>query len=166
MATIKAKVIRPKKLNERAMRAALLTGLKEVAKDVDEDFAKTYSTWKRKPEFETEVELNSRRGRFAVMTEDEIYRYVDEGTKPHIIRPKRASRLYFQAGYSAKTTPRVIGAKQGGASGPEVYAKAVQHPGTKAREFAKTLAKKYKRTFGKSMQKAMDKAAKKSGHGK
>lgn len=164
METIKAKVIVPKKLGVKAMRAALLDGLKEVAKDVDEDFAKTYATWKRKPKFKTEVELRDRGGRFQVATDDEIYGHVDQGTKPHIIRPKRAQKLFFRTGYSAKTTPRVIGSSSGGANGPDVFANAVRHPGTKAREFAETLKEKYQKTFGKSMQRAMDKAAKKSGH--
>ena len=164
MATIRANVIRPKKLDEKAMRAALLDGLKEVARDVDEDFAKTYATWKRKPKFKTEVELRERGGRFQVSTDNEIYGYVDQGTKPHIIRPKRAQRLFFKGGYSAKTTPRVIGSNSGGASGPDVFANAVRHPGTKAREFAATLKEKYQRTFGKSMQQAMRRAAQKSGH--
>ena len=164
MATIKANVIRPAKLDVKAMRAALLDGLKEVAKDVDEDFAKTYATWKRKPKFKTEVEMRDRGGRFQVSTDNEIYGYVDQGTKPHIIRPKRAQKLFFKSGYSAKTTPRVIGSNNGGANGPDVFANVVRHPGTKAREFAETLKEKYEKTFGKTMQRAMNNAAKKSGH--
>lgn len=159
-------IIRPKVLNEKAMRAALLDGLKDVAKDVDTDFAKTYATWKSKPKFRTQVELRDRGGRFEVSTDDEIYRYMDEGTRPHIIRPRHAQRLAFRGNYNAKTTPRVIGSTQGGASGPDVFANVVHHPGTKAREFAITLRDKYRRTFGKSMRKALDKAAQKSGHKK
>jgi hypothetical protein len=166
MATIRATVIRPKNLNEKAMRAALLDGLKDVAKDVDADFAKTYATWKRKPEFTTEVEMRDRGGKFTVSTDNEIYRYMDEGTKPHIIRPKKAQKLFFRTGYRAKTTPRVIGSGSGGANGPDVFANVVHHPGTKAREFAETLKEKYQRTFGKSMQRSLNQAAKKSGHGK
>jgi len=164
MPTIRAKVIKPKKLDVKAMRAAILDGLQEVARDVDEDFAKTYATWKRKPKFKTEIKIWDRGGRFQVSTDDEIYGYVDRGTKPHIIRPKRAQKLFFKGGYSAKTTPRVIGSSSGGANGPDVFANVVRHPGTKAREFAETLKEKYQKTFGKSMLKALKSAVQKSGH--
>ena len=108
--------------------------------------------------------MRDRGGRFQVSTDNEIYGYVDQGTKPHIIRPKRAQKLFFKSGYSAKTTPRVIGSNNGGANGPDVFANVVRHPGTKAREFAETLKEKYQKTFGKTMQRAMNNAAKKSGH--
>lgn len=43
--------------------------------------------------------------------------YVHEGTRPHVIRPKNAQALRFNVG------------------GREVFAKRVDHPGTKARPF-------------------------------
>ena len=42
---------------------------------------------------------------------------VNDGTRPHIIRPKRAQALRFRVG------------------GRVVYARVVRHPGTKARPF-------------------------------
>lgn len=42
---------------------------------------------------------------------------VNDGTKPHIIRPKRAKALRFKAG------------------GKTLFAKVVHHPGTRARPF-------------------------------
>lgn len=43
--------------------------------------------------------------------------YVHEGTRPHVIRPRNAQALRFNVG------------------GREVFAKRVDHPGTKARPF-------------------------------
>lgn len=48
--------------------------------------------------------------------------YVHEGTRPHIIRPRRAQALRFQIG------------------GRTVFAKMVRHPGTKARPFLRNAA--------------------------
>lgn len=44
-------------------------------------------------------------------------RYVLDGTRPHLIRPRRAKALRFEVG------------------GRVVYAKLVRHPGTKANDF-------------------------------
>lgn len=74
----------------------------------------------------------------------QVWTYVDQGTKPHVIAPKGPGYpLRFRTGYKPKTLPRpartVIGG--GGAAGPEVRAMRVQHPGTEARNFTKQIAK-------------------------
>jgi len=166
MATIKARVIKPKKLNEAAMRRELGNELTAIAKEVNTDFDKTTKTWKHKPVWVQTVKTGDRKAEFAVLTDDEIYGYVDRGTKPHIIRPKRASRLAFGVGGSPKTTPRVIGSTGGSRGAAMVYSLGVQHPGTKAREFEKTLATTWRKLFGPRMKTAMLRAAAKSGHGK
>ena len=166
MATIKAKAIKPKKLNLAAMRRELGDELGAIAEDVQTDFDKTTQTWTHKPAWTQTTKAGDRRAEFAVLTSDEIYGYVDRGTKPHIIRPKRATRLAFAPGGSPKTTPRVIGSTSGSRGGTTVYSKGVQHPGTKPREFEKTLATKWRKLFGGRMKTAMARAAAKSGHAK
>ena len=104
------------------------------------------------------------RAEFLVGTNSKIYEYVDKGTKPHIIRPKRAQFLRFQTGYRAKTTPGIIGSSSGGRSGDIVYSQGVRHPGTKARKFSEIINKKYERKFKDEMHAAMRRAAQKSGH--
>ncbi len=54
---------------------------------------------------------------FTVGSDVEYAQMVHDGTRPHIIRPKRAQALRFRIG------------------GRIVYAKVVHHPGTKARPF-------------------------------
>ncbi|WP_235718302.1 hypothetical protein [Mycolicibacterium goodii] len=48
--------------------------------------------------------------------------YVHEGTRPHVIRPRRAQALRFQVG------------------GRTVFARLVRHPGTRARPFLRNAA--------------------------
>lgn len=56
--------------------------------------------------------------------------YVEYGTKPHIIRPRRAAVLAFPA---SGTSRRLSGkARKGGAL---AFAKMVRHPGTKPQPF-------------------------------
>lgn len=161
----KFKAIKPKKLNEKAIRQAIRAALEQTAKDVASDFQKTTSTWKNKPKFVGTISTRSGGAEFLVGTDDEIYRYVNEGTKPHVIRPVRAKVLAFAGTYQAKTTPRVIGSGGGGPSGDIMFRRVVNHPGTKAREFDKVIAEKWEKAFKARMVKAMKEAAKASGHG-
>lgn len=57
------------------------------------------------------------RQRWTVGSDVEYAPMVNDGTKPHIIRPKRANALRFKVG------------------GKTVFAKVVHHPGTRARPF-------------------------------
>ncbi|OMB79285.1 hypothetical protein A5743_14390 [Mycolicibacterium conceptionense] len=50
--------------------------------------------------------------------------YVHEGTRPHVIRPKRAQALRFQIG------------------GRTVFARLVRHPGTRARPFLRNAGQR------------------------
>lgn len=124
----------------KAAKPKLLEAMRSVAEDVKEDFEKTVETWDTKPEFN----IREVRFRWSVYTDDQIYAYVDRGTKPHTIRPKRPGYpLAFQSGYVAKTIPRVIASRPGGASGPMVFTYEVHHPGTEAREFTATIYEKW-----------------------
>lgn len=115
---------------------------------IRDDFNRTIRTWRRKPKFD---KVGPRRlsGRLAVdvFTEDEIYFYVEAGTRAHIIRPRTARRLRFQPRYTAKTRPGVVGSRAGGPRGPFVTARSVVHPGTKARGFSKLIAKRRQRNL-------------------
>ena len=165
-AQLKMRVIKPKGMNKAAMMRELTGEMKDIQKDVRKDFDATTRTWKHDAKFENEFESNQRKIRFFTGTDDAIYGYVSGGTKPHIIRPKRAKALRFMGTYSAKTMPGVIGSNSGGSSGATVFSQGVQHPGTKARKFPEAVEKKWKRPFPKRIRAALDRAAKKSGHGK
>lgn len=161
---VKAKQIKPARLKEKEMRLELLNELRKVAKDIRKDFEKTTSTWKHKPKFEEVISLAGGGPSVLVGTDDEIYRYVNEGTKKHIIKPKKAKILRFPGTYSAKTRPGVIGSSAGGPSGDDVFAHAVMHPGTKARNFEKAISDKWDKTYKRRMEEAMKRAVEKSGH--
>ena len=58
--------------------------------------------------------------------------YIDRGTAPHIIRPRRASVLAWAGDATGR---RATGRTRKGYKGPMVFARQVHHPGTKARPF-------------------------------
>lgn len=161
---VKVKILKPQTLKQKEMRLELLNGLRAAAKAVEKDYKATTATWEHKVEFETVIALDKTKAEFLVGTDDPIYNYVDKGTKPHIIRPKKAKVLRFQSGYSSKTKPNVIGSTAGGASGDIVFASVVNHPGTEARNFSKVINAKHKKTFKNRMHEAMRRAREKSGN--
>lgn len=124
-------------IDTAAIRRKIGKALSDAAIQARNEYKKTVTTWEQSPEFTI-----TRSGEFAriVGTENEIYGYVDHGTRPHIIRPTTATNLAFQVGYTPKTSPRVIGSQAGGNFGPVAFSVKIQHPGTDAREFSKTIA--------------------------
>jgi len=128
--------------------------LSQSALAVKADFGVTTQTWsaKSKPSFTIESEKGKRR----VFTTGQIFLYVNDGTKPHIIRGKNGKALRFQTGYSAKTTPGQIASGAGERSGEFVRAKQVRHPGTRARGFDEVIKRKWDDELPAQLQRSVD----------
>jgi hypothetical protein len=163
--TIVTKPIKPGKFDQEAFFLALAFTAEETGKDIKKDFEATTKTWKNKPVFVVETAVGPNSVEVLVDTDDEIYGYVTKGTRPHVILPKKPGGvLVFKSGYSAKTSPGVIGSTQGGSFGDKVIRAGVIHPGTQARKFDETIEKKWKPIYKRRMEKALSQGAKSSGH--
>lgn len=163
---IVVKPIKPSPFRSSVFRDAVRAEAEAIRDEIFKDFDATVKTWNHKPTFAGGVTVKGQQISIEIKTDDKVYGYVTEGTKKHIIKPVRAKRLRFQSKYKAKTTPKVIGSKSGGKSGPVVFAKVAHHPGTKARKFNETIAKKWNPIFKRRMQAALDRAAQQSGQGR
>lgn len=145
MPQIKLVPIKVKKdhLSPKRFKQAIERAKDEAEIGVLDGYYKTTKTWKHA------VRFYSVRARdtLTVFTDDKIYEYVSEGTKPHLIFPRRAKALRFSAKSRAKTRPRVIASGQGSKSGKIVFSKGVIHPGTQAREFHKVIATKWEKKY-------------------
>lgn len=161
---LKIKRLTPKKLNESGMRLELLNALRKAARQIKKDYEATVATWDTDVKFKEQVSLKESAPSISITTDNEVYRYVNEGTKPHIIEPVRAKRLRFQSGYNAKTTPGVLSSKNGGANGDTVFSMRVKHPGTKARKFDEAVNQKWEKQLRADLKDAMKRARQKSGH--
>ena len=161
---IVTKAIKPARLKSEAMFKALERAADTFSKDILLEFELTTGTWEHKVKFEREVSVGPASIDILVGTDDEIYNYVDKGTREHVILPKGDYPLAFQSGYNAKSTPGLISSKSGGPYGDVVYARGVIHPGTEPRNFDETIKKDMQPKFTKAMNKAMKNAAKASGH--
>lgn len=165
------KQIKPARLKEDAMRLALLNGMHKTRTEMLKDFEATTETWEHKVKFESAISEALGGPSVNVVTNDEIYNYVNNGTKPHPIfagiftglSGKRA--LSFRNGkYKAKTKVRVIGSTPGGPTGTKIARPYVQHPGSEGRHFDEEIQKKFEPRFKRLMEEAMKDAAHASGH--
>lgn len=147
------------------VRLELLNTLRRSGTRIKRDFRKTTATWKRKPKFETKVSLRraAAEGGVAVTTNDEIFGYVDAGTKPHPIVARRARVLRFNSRFAPKTRPGFVGSFRGDSSGPLVFRRSVMHPGTRARRFSEAIAQLALQWFPGEIQAAINKGVAKSG---
>lgn len=143
----------PKELvNTAKLQRAIENALTGEAKAVKVDFGVTTQTWKHRPEFAIESE----EGRRVVATDDEVFEFVDAGTRPHIITAHGPGPLVFGVGGSPKTTPKVIGSRAGTKGGAIVRARTVHHPGTAPRDFTETIKEKWDDRLPDVLQRAID----------
>lgn len=153
---------------ERTLRTRVEPGLR---KTLDEQVA----NWEHKPSFA--VTWVIKRGDVIVNANPggrnaKIYRYVDEGTKPHVIRPKRAKALVFRWGgpgsYVPKTTPGNVPGAPPTYGGPGMargrirrFAK-VNHPGNKPRNLTPLAYSRYRPEFEREITAAINRGAEKA----
>lgn len=134
--------------------ALVAQATRQTVDDIHADYEKTVATWEHKPKF-----YATRRGTYwYIGTNDVIYGYVEFGTKPHIIEPRKpGGRLHFmRSGFRPKSRVNYIDSYAGSpATRGETYAKVVHHPGTAARNFSKQIAKKREKQFAKLVRQAI-----------
>lgn len=140
MAGFSLKPIKPKgKLFDiPPIEAAVREAMREVAEEGKDLYESSVSTWTKKPAFT----ITETKDGAVIGTDDEIFGFVDEGTKPHLIMPRKGTRLKFSGGYTAKSSPGQLKSGGGGVSGGVVFAKVVHHPGTESRNFTRLVQEK------------------------
>lgn len=159
MTTELAKTIKPRKLNNAKVRQKLLKALKAEGDAVKKEYEKTVATWNDPPKFEVLTDISGNDATVLVGpvgTDIQVNKFVwtDDGTKPHPIVAKNAPVLVFQSGYSPKTLPGKIASYPAGHFGEFVHTKRVNHPGTKPRNFTKTIIAKRRKPFAKAVNDA------------
>lgn len=149
------KIIVPKKLiaDPAKLARAFTNGLNATAKGVQTDFNVTTQTWRHKPTFTIDSPTPYVR---TISTDDEIYGYVNDGTRAHDIRPKGRGVLRFRTPFRPKTLPNTIASTSGSTGSARAVARVVHHPGSKARAFDRVIAKKWDAQMQTIMQRAID----------
>ena len=80
------KAIKAPRLRSDAMRLALLNAMRAAGRFlVKTDFKQTTRTWKHKVKFETLVSLKPPGPTILIGTDDQVWNWLNEGTRPHPI---------------------------------------------------------------------------------
>lgn len=117
------------------------------------------ANWEHKPNFQSRKFIRPAQIAVNIFPSGQnakIWRFVDEGTKPHKIRAKNVPLLKFRTGYQPKTLakPARTVPSGGKATGPYVSKAVVNHPGSEARNFTKKIAEDIKPSFKREIENA------------
>ena len=139
---IKLIAIRPsaKAITFTRFGPAAKLGMQDAADAAQKDIEATFVTWTHTPS----VDVRERSDGYSISVDDQVWNWLDQGTRAHRIVARRAKRLRFFGGYRAKTRPGFIGSQAGSSSGGPVFRQVVNHPGTKARSWSKLIGAKYR----------------------
>lgn len=93
-------------------------------------------------------------GQFTIGTDDLRYKWVDDGTRAHTIRARRAKVLRFTAGRTPKTSPGRFIIGSGNKFGATVFRVQVYNPGIRPRN----ISKRIQEVIEPQLQRAIDRA--------
>lgn len=150
------KAIVPKKpvFDVKRMERAIDNDLDKVARGMKKDFEATTRTWTEAPVFK----IVKGRGSRTVRTTDQVYHWVNFGTRPHVIRVRVKKALAWRYPYRHKSVLTRIGSRAGYTGKQTRFAKEVQHPGIRPRRYDLKIAKKWQKAFPPDMQRAINDA--------
>lgn len=166
---VKAKI--PPEFNQKAVLDTLQAEMEKFAPFLVKDFEKTTVNWEgEKPTFTPVLRVEPGMLRLQIRVTGpqkgrDKWKWINAGTRPHKILPKRAKRLKFQTGYQAGSTPGKTFTTRHQATGEVVFSKGVNHPGNAPRNWSEIIVKENQRPFERWMTAAMQRAAAASGHG-
>lgn len=145
---------------DKTLRKELKKVAQDTARVLKRDHERVVANWSHKVKFGYIYQVDKNlisANIYAYGANRHIWFFVNDGTKPHIIRPKRAKFLKFRTGYSPRTARGGFGGP-GTSSGPWVSAAQVRHPGSAARNFTADISKRAAPRFRRETEKAFRKA--------
>lgn len=162
MPSLAFKAITPKNIpSAKQYLDAIRKGEQKTAKLTQRDLESTVRTWKHKVDFEVTVSESGGDYTIAAGTDNLLYLWTDQGTRPHIIRPRRSAFLRFKVGGKPKTRPGFIGSGPGAPGTDWRTALFVLHPGTTARLFTKKIKERRQKTLEQETSQNIAKVARK-----
>lgn len=153
MPSIKVFVPRDLVADVHTLARAVANGLDGAAKGAEVDFKVTVQTWTHQPDFQVSAPDAASR---VVGTDDQIYRYVNDGTKPHLIVAHGTALAFGGSGFRPKSRPGSIRSNAGSTGRGTIFRKRVHHPGSVARKFDDAIAEKWQAQLPVIMQRAID----------
>lgn len=164
---VRLKAIKPKQFERSGFEHRLRSEFNSVVQGVKHDFEQTVETWdfEDKPHFNVQsFTFSGTEWTASIWTDDDLYRMIERGAKPHDIPLHGRTAMIFGENYDPKTVPGVIGSLEGGESGGPIFAYKVRHPGFEGRQFSRVIARKWQAELKRRMNSAMRIGIGLSGH--
>ena len=129
--------------------------VKMQMKDVQKDISQATREWSKPVNMS--VTENDDGGTISI--DDQRYLWVEEGTKPHIIKPRKAQVLRFLPGNRVRNE---IARRRNNAAMADAaqYTSTVQHPGIKPRSITERILKKRRAKVLQAFEQMLEKAIK------
>lgn len=168
MTIFNIKSVKPKGIRTKEIRLEILNALRKEGRKQRDMLKGTVQYWTgARPTFEFKVSLAGGDAMLLVgpagNTEGaKKWRWLDEGTRPHIIRPRRAPRLRFKVGGQAGSTPGSLSVRPARSGTEWRSAQVVRHPGTEARNWSIQVYEKRYKAFFEEINKAVERGLKKA----
>ena len=131
-----------KPLDYKGLLKACEAALNEGGKSIISDFKGATATWEHRPEFVIRGPFLKKSGGNSVLwirvepsTYIDIFTYVNNGTQPHLILPRKGKYLTYKRDFTPKTEAGSLFSRPGGKSGSYTRRLGVAHPGSEARNF-------------------------------
>lgn len=136
----------------RDIKKETQAALKKQQKKLIRELKAATAAWKKPAQFDTEETDEG----VTIVTNDNRVTWVDEGTAPHIITPKRHRFLKFRPGDNVRQT---IARRQNAQATQDVavFVKSIQHPGIKPRNFVERVMKKQEGDIVGALEDAIEK---------
>lgn len=155
MPVIQMKVISSKVDPAKVPMEALLAAQKEFiawGKRFQDIYKKTVASWKKKPVFDIQIQLDTNAWTLTVFTENNIYRFLHDGTSERW--------ALMSDDFVPKTVPRLLGSNPGAGVAVFKGKKQMQahgleaQKGIDAREWTQEIIKQEEKRFIESIEKA------------
>jgi len=127
--------------------------MRAIASDVVADLEGTAATWEDQPTFDVKSNAD---GSQKITTEHRVWNWVDQGTAPHTIVPKRAEFLRFNVPYSPATRPGSLKARNAKTGKKTVRTRVVFHPGIEPRQFSVKILRVWDPRIPRRISKKLD----------
>lgn len=146
---VRFEAIRPKNLDIKEMRLALVAEMNRVALDIIREYNKTASYWKRnKPKFERTLETNVGGGKetiaINIYTDNVVYKSIDRGTTSRVVDTHNVA-IPMTETFRSGSIPGTLSTNSAGSryEGAIKFVKGVFFwPGIKARLFTEQIQEK------------------------
>lgn len=144
--------IKPRLFDNRIFHEAFVDAAEKVMQDAAKSFTDATKDWKHKPTFVGTAKITNKNIAIIIQTDDKIFKFVDEGTKPHIIRPIAPNKvLHWNDG------PH-------GEGGEDRFATIVHHPGYAGAKISESAQVIWTGLMPKYFDEALRKTAQETGH--